>query len=243
MVAAPSTTPTIAAQLIRADRTFRAALAGWDSRDPLPAAAVDAVAREQVIELRIAGDERLYRVVLAGLPSRLRRDVADDVSARRDLTGIAPSKPGPPIRLGAALSLARLQAFYREGQRRFGVPWRILAAVNYVETNFGRLREASASGALGPMQFMPATWQAYGRGNVRDPHDAIVAAARYLHAAGAPGDLRGALHHYNPSTAYVDAVLRFADRIQRDRLGLAALYARRLFVRGPHGWRRLNARS
>jgi soluble lytic murein transglycosylase-like protein len=230
-------------QLVRADRAFRAALAGWDSRDPLPAAAVDAVAREQVIELRLAGDERLYRVVLAGLPARLRRDVADDVSAHRELSAIAPTKPGPPLRLGSALPLAELRSLYREGERRSAVPWRVLAAVNYVETNFGRLREASASGALGSMQFMPATWRAYGRGNVHDPHDAILAAARYLRAAGAPGDLRSALYHYNPSAASGDAVLRFADRIRRDRLGLVALYARRVFVRGPHGWRRLNAHS
>ena len=241
MHAAP---PTLAAQLIHADAAFRAALAGWDSRDPLPAAATDAVAKEQLIELRLAGDERLYRVVLRGLPPRLRADVADDVAAHRDLSGIAPKKKkSPPLRLGEALPLATHRALYREGQRRSRVPWRVLAAINYVETSFGRLREASADGALGPMQFLPSTWASYGRGNVRDPHDAILAAARYLRAAGAPRDLRGALYRYNPSRAYVDAVLRFAARIRCEPLGLASLYARRLFVRGPHGWRRLNARS
>jgi Transglycosylase SLT domain len=233
----------LATQLVRADVAFRAALAGWDARDPLPAAATDAMAREQLIELRLAGDPRVYRLVLAKLPARLRRDVADDVAAHRDLTGIAPAKPGPPLRLGPALPLATLRSYYREGQRTQGVPWQVLAAVNFVETQFGRLREPSASGALGPMQFMPATWKAYGRGSVRSPHAAILAAARYLHASGAPGDVRGALYHYNPSSAYVDAVLRLASRIRRDPLGLAALYARRLLARGPHGWRRLDGRS
>lgn len=232
--------PPLATQLIRADAAFQAAVAGWDARRPLPAAAEDAVAREQLIELRLAGDARLERVVLRGLPPHLRADVADDVAAHRDLTGIAPAKKGPPIRLGPALPLATLRSFYREGQRRSGIPWRILAAVNYVETNFGRLREASASGALGPMQFMPSTWASYGRGNVRDPHDAILAAARYLRAAGGAENIRGALWHYNPSLSYVDAVVRFKNRIARNPLGLASLYARRLFVRGPHGWRRLN---
>jgi hypothetical protein len=225
---------------VHADAAFRRALSGWDSRRPLPGAAVDAVAREQVIELRLARDERLYRVVVRHLPARLRRDVADDVASHRELTAIAPAKPGPPLRLGPALPLARLRAYYREGQRRSGVPWRVLAAINFVETNFGRLREASASGALGPMQFMPGTWAAYGRGNVHDPHAAILAAARFLRAAGAPRELRGALYHYNPSNAYVDAVLRFASRVRRDRLGLAALYARRVIVRTAHGYRRLN---
>lgn len=234
-------TPPVAAQLVRADAAFRAAVAHWDDSTALPQAAIAAAAREQLIELRLAGDDRLYRVVLGQLPARLRRDVVDDVQAHRELTGIAPSKPGPPIRLGPALPLAQLRVLYREGLRHSGVAWQLLAAINYVETDFGRLREPSASGALGPMQFMPATWQSYGRGNVRDPRDAILAAARYLRAAGAPGDVPGALHHYNPSAAYVNAVLRFSARIRRDRLGLAALYARRLIVRDAHGYRRLNA--
>jgi len=234
-------TPPVAAQLVRADAAFRAAVAHWDDATALPQAAIAAVAREQQIELRLAGDERLYRVTIAQLPARLRRDVVDDVQAHRELTGIAPKQAGPPIRLGPALPLARLRALYAEGRRRSGVAWQLLAAINYVETDFGRLREPSASGALGPMQFMPATWRAYGRGNVRDPRDAILAAARYLRAAGAPADVPGALHHYNPSAAYVNAVLRFASRIRRDRFGLAALYARRLIVRTAHGYRRLNA--
>ena len=238
MLAGP---PPLATQLVRADRAFRAAVAGWDDAKTLPADAVDAEARQQLIELRLAGDERLYRVVIAALPARLRRDVVDDVQARRELTGIAPAKKGPPLRLGAALPLARLRGLYREGRRRSGVAWQLLAAVNFVETDFGRLREPSASGALGPMQFMPATWQAYGRGNVHEPRAAILAAARFLRAAGAPGDVRAALHRYNPSDSYVNAVLRFASRIRRDPKGLAALYARRLFTRGEHGWRRLNA--
>jgi soluble lytic murein transglycosylase-like protein len=235
--------PPLATQLVRADRTFRAAVAGWDDSRPLPQAAIDAAARQQLIELRLAGDARLHRVVIAGLPQRLRRDVVDDVQAHRELTGIAPAKKGPPIRLGAALPLARLRALYREGLQQSGVAWQLLAAVNYVESDFGRLREPSPSGALGPMQFMPATWKEYGRGDVHEPRAAILAAARFLHAAGAPGNAPAALHRYNPSAAYVNAVLRFASRIRRGRDGLAALYARRLFVHGAHGYRRLNGYS
>jgi hypothetical protein len=181
--------------------------------------------------------------VLSRLPARLRRDVADDVLAHRELARIAPSHPGPPLRLGPALPAPRLLSFYREGQRRSGVPWRILAAVNYVESDFGRLRENSADGAQGPMQFIPSTWAAYGKGDVHDPHAAILGAARFLHAAGAPADVRGALHRYNPSWAYVDAVLRFADRIRRDPSGYLALYARRLITRTAHGYRRLTGSS
>src|SRR5919204_255205 len=97
-----------------------------------------------------------------------------------------------------------------EAQRRSHVGWRLLAAINLVESAFGRLRNDSVAGAQGPMQFMPSTWRAYGRGDVHDPHEAILAAGRFLHAGGASANLRGALFHYNPSPAYVDAILRYA---------------------------------
>ena len=56
------------------------------------------------------------------------------------------------------------------------------------------------------MQFMPATWAAYGLGgDIHDPRDAILGAANYLRANGAPGESRRALYHYNPSQLYVEA--------------------------------------
>jgi TPR repeat protein len=239
LLAAP---PPPAVQLIRADDAFRSALRGWDSRAALPKAAEDATAREQVVELRLAGNERLYRVTLRALPQRLRNDVGDDVAALRDLNALAPAKgtKTPKTLLGPALPLAKLRQFYREGQRRSGIPWQYLAAINYLETHFGRLRQPSWVGAQGPMQFMPSTWAEYGRGDVHDPHAAILAAARYLRAAGGPRDMRGAVWHYNPSTRYVDAVGRYVARIRRRPLGLASVYARRLLHRTPSGWKRLD---
>ena len=73
------------------------------------------------------------------------------------------------------------------------------------------------------MQFMPSTWREYGlRGNIHDPHDAILGAANYLHAAGAPGDIGRALYAYNPSPYYVDAVLRLQRRPKSDSTKLIA---------------------
>ncbi len=111
--------------------------------------------------------------------------------------------------------------------------------MNYVESDFGRVRQSSVSGAQGPMQFMPSTWAAYGRGNVHDPRQAILGAARFLHAAGGTVDERAALHRYNPSWAYVDAIERYAGRIRRDPQAFLVYYARRLIVRTPQGYRRL----
>jgi membrane-bound lytic murein transglycosylase B len=183
MVAA---TPPVAVQLVRADARVQASVRAWDGRGTLPGALERPVLREQLIELRLAGDARLYRVTIARLPARLRRDVADDVLAHRELSRLTPPSPVSALRVGTALPVARLRAYYGEGQRRSGVAWQVLAAVNYVETDFGRLREASVAGAQGPMQFMPATWAAYGRGDVHDPHAAILAAARFT-ATTPPG--------------------------------------------------------
>jgi membrane-bound lytic murein transglycosylase B len=116
----------------------------------------------------------------------------------------------------------------------------VLAAVNFVESKFGKLRSASAAGAQGPMQFMPATWRRYGLGgDVYDARDAILGAANYLHASGAPRNLRRALHAYNPSPSYVDAVLRYARSMRSDRVTFYALYNWQVFVKTPEGDRRV----
>jgi membrane-bound lytic murein transglycosylase B len=75
------------------------------------------------------------------------------------------------------------------------------------------------------MQFIPSTWRIYGRGgDIQDPHDAILAAARLLRANGAPARYGPALRAYNPSGLYVDAVSRYAKEIGRNPYALYFLY-------------------
>jgi soluble lytic murein transglycosylase-like protein len=193
----------------------------------------------QRIELRLSDDPALAARVLRLLSPRLARDVADDLLAHRELARLTPPRPLSAFRPGPAAAASRLRGWYREGQRRSGVSWQLLAAVNFVESAFGRMRETSLAGARGPMQFMPSTWATYGRGDVNDPHQAILAAARFLRAAGAPAHERRALYRYNPSWAYVDAVERYAGRIRRSARAFAQFYARPLVVRTPAGYRRL----
>jgi hypothetical protein len=107
-----------------------------------------------------------------------------------------------------------LLSIYQAAGMQYGVRWEILAAINEIETDYGRNLNVSYAGALGWMQFMPATWKMYGvdanRDGEKDPYnpvDAIFAAARYLRAAGAETDLRRAIFAYNHADWYVDSVL------------------------------------
>jgi membrane-bound lytic murein transglycosylase B len=231
---------SLAATLAHAHAAAFAAAASWSGAGAVPPGLVAAALKEQRIELRLSGDPRLAARVLGRLPARVARDVRDDVLAHSELARLTPARPLKSFRVGPARPAAQLRSWYLEGQRRSGVRWQILAAVNYVESDFGRLRNESVSGAQGPMQFMPSTWRTYGRGDVHDPHQAILAAARFLRAAGAPTDMRGALYRYNPAAAYVDAVERYTARIRREPKTFLVLYARRLIVRTPDGYRRLN---
>jgi membrane-bound lytic murein transglycosylase B len=184
--------------------------------------------RQQQIFRRLARHPRLAAATIARLHGAARADARDIVRAQRALRILnAPFKHAHlKLKIGRPEPAGRLLAYYREARRRSGVGVPLLAAVNLVESSFGRLRNDSVAGAQGPMQFIRATWRTYGGGgDVHDPHDAILGAARFLHAGGAPSDERAALYRYNPSPLYVTAVAGYARVIRRDPRGYYALYA------------------
>ena len=85
---------------------------------------------------------------------------------------------------------------YQAAGIEYQVPWQVLAAINEIETDYGRNLSVSSAGAVGWMQFLPSTWKEWGvdanGDGVADPYnpvDAIFTAARYLHAAGASSNL------------------------------------------------------
>ncbi|HET8976407.1 MAG TPA: lytic murein transglycosylase [Solirubrobacterales bacterium] len=112
-----------------------------------------------------------------------------------------------------------LLPIYQACGTEYGVPWQVLASINRIETAFGTNLNVSSAGAMGWMQFIPSSWRAYGvdanedgRKDPYNPVDAICAAARYLKAAGAGEDLRGAIFAYNHADWYVDEVLLYANQ-------------------------------
>ena len=113
-----------------------------------------------------------------------------------------------------------LLPLYQAAGVQYGVRWEILAAINSIETDYGRNLSVSTAGAVGWMQFMPSTWEMYGvdangdgRKDPYNPVDAIFAAARYLKAAGAGDSLRRAIFAYNHADWYVNDVIGRASAI------------------------------
>ncbi|HET8820144.1 MAG TPA: lytic transglycosylase domain-containing protein [Thermoleophilaceae bacterium] len=195
---------------------------------------------EQRIHLLLAKRRELAPRVLALTPGRVDAHVRATLRAKRALNALYVPVTRSHWRTGRARPAGELLGFYREARRRFGVQVHVLAAVNLVESAFGRLRNTSTAGAQGPMQFIPSTWAAYGMGgDIRDPRDAILGAANYLRASGAPRDIRRALYAYNPSDHYVNAVLAYAERIRRDPRAYFSYYSWQVYVRTTAGTRRI----
>jgi Transglycosylase SLT domain len=122
-----------------------------------------------------------------------------------------------------------LLPIYQACGTEYGVPWEVLASINKIETAFGTNLNVSSAGALGWMQFLPSSWEAFGvdangdgRKDPYNPVDAICAAASYLKLAGAHEDLYQAIFAYNHADWYVQEVLLYArayGRLPSDLVG------------------------
>ncbi len=113
-----------------------------------------------------------------------------------------------------------LLPIYQAAGIQYDVPWQVLAAINEIETDYGRNLSVSTAGAVGWMQFLPSTWQRWavdangdGIADPYNPADAIFTAARYLQAAGASKNLSQAIFAYNHAGWYVQSVLLRAQLI------------------------------
>jgi len=110
-----------------------------------------------------------------------------------------------------------LLPIYQACGTEYGIPWEVLASINKIETGFGTNLNVSSAGALGWMQFLPSSWEAFGvdangdgRKDPYNPVDAICAAANYLELAGGSENLYDAIFAYNHADWYVQEVLLYA---------------------------------
>ena len=150
-----------------------------------------------------------------------RRSATPTARRRTSNPGFVDVLPGPSTATGVPNFIIRkfrvppfLLSIYQAAGIEYGVRWEVLAAINEIETDYGRNLNVSSAGALGWMQFMPATWKMYGTDANKDgrkdpfnPVDAIFSAARYLKAANYENDVRAAIWAYNHADWYVDSVL------------------------------------
>jgi soluble lytic murein transglycosylase-like protein len=243
----PSGGAAVARALAATFDANREAVAAWiedgDPRTwPPPREVVLLTLYEQRILRELAAHPKLAARVLDRLRGRAARESAANVAAGRALfEHFTPVEEVPDFRIRRPEPADALLGYFVEAEERFGVAREVLAAIMLVETRMGRIRSRSSAGAQGPMQFLPSTWAAYGLGgDVHDPHDAVLGAANYLRASGAPSDYRAALHAYNPVDAYVTAVLRHAGTMRRFPDSYYVFYDWQVFVRTVDGDVRLS---
>lgn len=152
------------------------------------------------------------------------------------LVVFAPAGGSNPSAQALADIPADLLPIYMSAANRCGMDWSVLAAIGKIETDHGRSSLPGVSngenyaGAGGPMQFLAATWAAYGvdgdgdgRADRYSPVDSVHGAANYLCANGAgdPARLERAIWRYNHLDSYVRAVLAQAA-LYRDAAAAAA---------------------
>src|ERR687897_978993 len=130
-----------------------------------------------------------------------------------------------------AISYPDLAALWRSAGAAYGIPWEVLAAINKIESNFGRNMGPSSAGAVGWMQFMPDTWLRWGAdgdgdglANPWNAEDAVFSAARYLAAANGRTDIERSIFAYNHAQWYVDDVLRLAAMFGGELAGADAVF-------------------
>ena len=200
-------------------------------RDPAtPAEALpDLGHQQQVIYRVLSTDQPRANQVVNALPPRWRSVAERHLAARREFVRMSRGR-GPTMlpawRIIQPEPAKNLLSYYRKAEAATGIEWEVLAAVNLVETGMGRIDGVSVANAQGPMQFLPTTWaeQGIGAGDIRDPHDAIQAAARYLVRRGGLQDIRRGLWGYNNSDYYGRAVLLYASLMKEDPAAYTGLY-------------------
>lgn len=238
-VPAPWTVETLAAELSAVEAGIR---------DPgATSVELDALGRRQQLAYRAVNRHPEWHTALTGSVAEVARvPLAFHLAARQAQVDHAAGKPpADPVTVLPAWTIVEplpaeeLLGYYREAEAATGVPWQYLAAIHFQETRMGRIVGVSSAGAVGPMQFLPATWATCCTGDPTVARDAIMGAAVYLANRGAPGDMQAALTGYNPNAGYVGAVTAYAQNMMADERAYLGYHGWQVFVGTEAGTVRL----
>ena len=179
-------------------------------------------ARQQLLYRYLAAHADFDDDVLVAVGDDVRPSIERIVSARQlgqarqaaNPNPAAPSTTLPAWTVVDPLPPDELLGDYHDAETATGIAWYWLAAIHLQETRMGRIIGTSSAGAIGPMQFLPTTWERCCTGDSTVPRDAIIGAATYLAQSGGPTDMQAALHAYNPNDSYVATVTAFAENLR-----------------------------
>lgn len=198
-----------------------------------------AAQRQQAAYRMLAHHPEWDPITRPRIPQQLLPTYDRNVDARRQLNAMSEGYANdklPAWRIVAPPTADELLGYYRKAEAEHGVGWSYLAAINLIETAFGRVDGVSTAGAQGPMQFLPSTFALYGAGgDIRSFHDSIMAAGRYLAASGFATDRDHALWRYNNSMQYVRAVSRYAEVLEADPAAFGGYYRWDVFYNSTAG--------
>jgi hypothetical protein len=168
----------------------------------------------------------------ASSPVTLVSQVKTALGGNATVIRLVPAEVSTSLPVDAAPSTGRPSSYlqlFQESAAQYcpGLSWTVLAAIGQIESADGQNIGPSTAGALGPMQFLPSTWQTWGTDgfgdtgspNILNPYDAVPSAARLLCADGAAGGgtgLRNAIFDYNHASWYVNEVLTLAGEYAQE---------------------------
>ena len=168
----------------------------------------------------------------ASSPLTLVSQVETALGGNATVIRLVPAEVSTSLPVTAAPSTGRPSSYlqlFQESAAQYcpGLSWTVLAAIGQIESADGQNVGPSTAGALGPMQFLPSTWQTWGTDgfgdtgppNIMNPYDAVPSAARLLCADGAASGgagLRSAIFDYNHAGWYVNEVLTLAGEYAQE---------------------------
>ena len=227
----PTDATSLAAELTEAERMIRSVV---DPNEVAPWGR-----RQQHLYRTLSANPGWSADVLAATPSDVVQAVENNWLARQNLSAlvnsVALSTTLPAWRISDPLPAAELVSYYKEAEGLTGIPWEYLAAINLVETRMGRIEGLSTAGAVGPMQFLPSTWDECCKGDPADDRDAIMGAAVYLDLTGGPEDMARAVKAYNRSDRYVNAVEAYVRVLSDDETAYSGYHSWQVYFLSSAG--------